>query len=76
VDSFGRLDSLEICVSSHTGQGERGLILSHETGGIVMDAWYLWKFRSPPQFRVGGWAFGWGVGGDEVRDLGEAAIEL
>ena len=21
VDSFGRLDSLEVCVSSHTGQG-------------------------------------------------------
>jgi len=38
VDSFGRLDSLEICVLSHTGQGRRGLILSHETGGMVMDA--------------------------------------
>jgi len=69
VDSFGRLDILEIRVSSQKGQGGRGLILSHETGSMVMDTSYLCKFRSPPQFRVGGWAFGWGVGGDEMPDL-------
>ena len=37
MDSLGGLDSLEIRVSSNTGQGGRGLILSHETGGIVIE---------------------------------------
>jgi len=27
------------------------------------------------RFKVGGRAFGWGVGGDEVRDLGKAVFE-
>ena len=75
VDSFGRVDNLEICVSSHTGPGRRGLILSHETGGMVINASWLRKFWSPPRFRVGGWAFGWGVGGDAVSDLCKAVIE-
>jgi len=38
VDSFGRSDSLIILVPRHTGQGGRGLILSHEAGGVVLNA--------------------------------------
>jgi len=76
VDSFGRLDSLETSVSSHTRQGGREQILSHEARGMVMDASSLCEFWSPPQFGVGGWAFGWGVGGDEVGDLGKVVVEL
>ena len=72
---FWQIGCLEVCVSSHTGQGRRGLILSHEMGGMVMDASYLCEFRSPLRFRVGGRAFGRGIGGDEVSDFGEAVVE-
>jgi len=41
----------------------------------MMYAAKLCKFWSPPRFNVGGRAFGWGIGGDEIRDLGKAVVE-
>jgi len=38
VNSAGGLDSLEVRVSSRTGHGRRGLVLSHKAGGVVLDA--------------------------------------
>ena len=75
MDSFGRLNSFEVRISSDTGHGGRGLVLSHEAGSMMMYAALLCKFWSPPQFNVGGPAFGRGEGCDEVRDLGKAVVE-
>jgi len=75
VDCLGRLDRLEIGVPSCTDQGGRGLILSYDAGCMVMNASWLCEFWSPPRLRVGGRAFSWGVGRDEVRDFGEGVVE-
>ena len=76
MDSLCELDSLEIRVPSHTGLGGAGLIPSHQACEVAIDAAQLFEFWSPPQFRVGARASGWGVGGgDELRDLGKAVVK-
>jgi len=42
----------------------------------VVDAAKLSEFWGPPRFGVGGRAFGWGVGGDKVCDLGKGVVKL
>ena len=55
--------------------GGGGLILSHEVCCVVVNAAKLSKFWGPRRFGVGGWAFGWGVGGDKMCDLGKGVIK-
>jgi len=42
---------------------------------MVIDTAYLSEFWSPPQFRIGGWASGRGVGHDKVCDISKAVVK-
>ena len=75
MHGLGGLDNLEIGVPCLAGLGWQGLVRSHEVCGVVMHVAALSQFWSPPRFRIGGWALGWGTGGDEVCDPSNAVVE-